>query len=239
MLGGIKDENDSVPNGLAADFFPALFPVNCYLVEEENEVTLIDAALPGSYKGIIQAVNQLGKPLQHILLTHAHGDHVGSLDTLAQTFPHAKVMISERDSFLLQGDTSLRQDEPQTPIKGGIPKHIQTKPHQLLTGGETIGSLLAIPTPGHTPGSMSFLDTRNGTLIAGDAFQLRGGIAVSGQIKWTFPFPAFATWNKEEAIKSAQLLADKAPSCLAVGHGKFLRSPSERMRQAIQKAKKG
>ena len=39
-------------------FFPALFPVNCYLVEEENEVTLIDAALPGSYKGIIQAVNQ-------------------------------------------------------------------------------------------------------------------------------------------------------------------------------------
>ncbi|MCY8281037.1 MBL fold metallo-hydrolase, partial [Bacillus inaquosorum] len=121
----------------------------------------------------------------------------------------------------------------------GIPKHVQTKPHHLLTGGETIGSLLAIPTPGHTPGSMSFLDTRNGIIIAGDAFQLRGGIAVSGQVKWTFPFPAFATWNKEEAIKSAQLLADKAPSCLAVGHGNFLRSPSERMRQAIQKAKKG
>lgn len=116
---------------------------------------------------------------------------------------------------------------------------MQTKPHHLLTGGETIGSLLAIPTPGHTPGSMSFLDTRNGIIIAGDAFQLRGGIAVSGQVKWTFPFPAFATWNKEEAIKSAQLLADKAPSCLAVGHGNFLRSPSERMRQAIQKAKKG
>ncbi|SPU04209.1 metal-dependent hydrolase [Bacillus subtilis] len=73
--------------------------------------------LPGSYKGIIQAVNQLGKPLQHILLTHAHGDHVGSLDTLAQTFPHAKVMISERDSFLLQGDTSLRQDEPADAYK--------------------------------------------------------------------------------------------------------------------------
>ncbi|OZS77061.1 hypothetical protein CF394_13430, partial [Tetzosporium hominis] len=43
----------------------------------------------------------------------------------------------------------------------------------------------------------------------------------------------------EEAMKSAQLLADKAPSCLAVGHGNFLKSPSERMRQAIQKAKKG
>lgn len=78
---------------------------------------------------------------------------------------------------------------------------MQTKPHHLLTGGETIGSLLAISTPGHTPGSMSFLDTRNGTIIAGDAFQLRGGIAVSGQIKWAFPFPEFDTWNKEEAIK--------------------------------------
>lgn len=116
---------------------------------------------------------------------------------------------------------------------------MQTKPHHLLTGGETIGSLLAISTPGHTPGSMSFLDTRNGTIIAGDAFQLRGGIAVSGQIKWAFPFPEFDTWNKEEAIKSAQLLADKAPSSLAVGHGNFLRSPSEQMKQAIQKAKKG
>ncbi|MCY7872638.1 MBL fold metallo-hydrolase [Bacillus spizizenii] len=220
-------------------FFPAFFPVNCYLVDEENEVTLVDAALPGSCKGIIQAVNQLGKLLHHILLTHAHGDHVGSLDALTQAIPHAKVMISERDSFLLKGDTFLRHDEPQTPIKGGIPKHVQIKPHHLLTGGETIGSLLAISTPGHTPGSMSFLDTRNGTIIAGDAFQLRGGIAVSGQIKWAFPFPEFDTWNKEEAIKSAQLLADKAPSSLAVGHGNFLRSPTERMRQAIQKAKKG
>lgn len=110
-------------------FYPALFPVNCYLVEEENEVTLIDTGLPNSYKGIIQAVNQLGKPLQHILLTHAHGDHVGSLDVLSQAFPDAKVVISERDSFLLKGDVSLRKDEPQTPIKGGIPK----KSKQSLT----------------------------------------------------------------------------------------------------------
>ena len=101
-------------------FFSAFFPVNCDFVDEENEVTLVDAALPGSCKGIIQAVNQLGKPLHHILLTHAHGDHVGSLDALTQAIPHAKVMISERDSFLLKGDTSLRHDEPQTPIKGGI-----------------------------------------------------------------------------------------------------------------------
>lgn len=183
-------------------FLPALFPVNCYLVEEENEVTLIDAALPGSYKGIIQAVNQLGKPLQHILLTHAHGDHVGSLDALTQAFPHAKVMISERDSFLLQGDTSLRQDEAQTPIKGAMAKPIQTKPHHLLTGGKTIGSLLAILTPGHTPGSMSFIDTRNGTIIAGDAFQLRGGIAVSGQVKWTFLFPPSAHGIRRKPLKA-------------------------------------
>ncbi|MEC1672248.1 MBL fold metallo-hydrolase [Bacillus mojavensis] len=220
-------------------FYPALFPVNCYLVEEENEVTLIDTGLPNSYKGIIQAVNQLGKPLQHILLTHAHGDHVGSLDVLSQAFPDAKVVISERDSFLLKGDVSLRKDEPQTPIKGGIPKNIKTKPDVLLAGGETIGSLLAISTPGHTPGSMSFLDTRNGIVIAGDAFQLRGGIAVSGQMRWTFPFPAFATWNKKAAVRSAERLVDKAPSCLAVGHGHFLASPEQSMKLAIQKAKKG
>ncbi|ATO28723.1 MBL fold metallo-hydrolase [Bacillus atrophaeus] len=219
-------------------FFPKLFPVNCYLVEEADGLTLIDTGIPNSFKGISEAVSRIGKPLNKILLTHAHSDHVGSLDTLAAAYPQAQKIISERDSFLLQGDVTLRDDEPQTPIKGGVPKNIKTTPDLLVKGGERIGSLLVIPTPGHTPGSISFFDERNGILIAGDAFQLRGGIAVSGDLKWSFPFPAFATWNKEKAIKSAQILIDTAPSCLAVGHGELLHSPITSMKHALQNAKR-
>lgn len=219
-------------------FFPALFPVNCYLVEEEEGITLIDAGLPNSYKGIKKALHEIGKPLTRILLTHAHGDHVGSLDSLSADFPDAAVYISERDSHLLKGDDSLFEHEVQTPIKGGVPKNIQTEPDHLLTGGEQIGSLLVIPAPGHTPGSLAFMDTRNSILIAGDAFQIRGGLAVSGKLKWRFPFLAFATWNKETAVKTARALVDIKPSSLAVGHGDFLHSPADLMAKATDEAER-
>lgn len=60
-------------------FLPRLFPVNCYLVDEPDGLTLIDAALPYSAKGILKAAETIGKPITRILLTHAHQDHVGPL----------------------------------------------------------------------------------------------------------------------------------------------------------------
>jgi glyoxylase-like metal-dependent hydrolase (beta-lactamase superfamily II) len=63
-------------------FMPKLFPVNCYFIEEEDGLTLIDAALPISAKPILQAAQQIGKPIKRIVLTHAHGDHIGALDQL-------------------------------------------------------------------------------------------------------------------------------------------------------------
>ncbi|MEQ6389362.1 MBL fold metallo-hydrolase [Bacillaceae bacterium S4-13-58] len=218
-------------------FFEKVFPVNCYLVEEEDGLTLIDAALPNSAKTIVQAAKTLNKPITRIVLTHAHGDHVGALDELKKLYPHVPVFISIRDAKLLKGDRSLEADEPQTPIKGGVPKNIQTTPDVLLKAGDQVGSLVAIPSPGHTPGSMSFLDKRNNILIAGDAFQTRGGTAVSGQLRPFFPFPAMATWNKIKALESAQQLLKSQPKLLAVGHGKVLETPMEEMKKAIHDAK--
>lgn len=217
-------------------FMPTLFPVNCYLVEEEDSLTLIDAALPFSVKGIIRAAEQIGKPLKRIVLTHAHDDHVGALDALKQQLNDVQVYISRRDHRLLQGDQSLDPEEKQTPIRGGVPKTIQTKADVLLDEQDRVGSLLAISAPGHTPGSMAFLDTRDNALIAGDAFQTRGGVAVSGQLRPWFPFPALATWNKEAALASASKLAAYRPSLLAVGHGRMLRNPGPALQRAIELA---
>lgn len=185
-------------------FMPRLFPVNCYLVEEKEGLTLVDAGLPYSTRGIAQAAAQIRRPIIRIVLTHAHGDHVGALDKLKARYPDAQVFISRRDAPLLQGDVSLEAGEPDTPIRGDVPKHILTQPDVLLEDGDHVGSLLAISAPGHTPGSMAFLDTRTRALIAGDAFQTRGGIAVSGRLKPLFPFPALATWNKGFSLKSAK-----------------------------------
>ncbi len=219
-------------------FLPSFFPVNCYLVEEEKELTLIDAALPYSHKKILQAAEKIGKPITRILLTHAHGDHVGALDRLKKALPEVAVMISKRDAKLLKGDVTLEVDEPQTPIRGGVPKSLQTKPDHLLSDGEKIGSLQAILAPGHTPGHMVFLDTRNDALVAGDAFQTIGGIAVAGTMKPLFPFPALGTWSKETALESARKLKELRPSLLAVGHGSMLMNPVEEMTMAIDEAEK-
>lgn len=217
-------------------WLPRLFPVNCYLVEEEEELTLIDAGMSYSLQGILQQSAKLQKPLTRIVLTHGHMDHVGALDALKKHVPEAKVYISERDAALLAGDRSLRAGELQTPIKGSVPAKIATKPDVLLYDGDTIGSLTAISTPGHTPGSMSFRDQRSGALIVGDAFQTFRATAVSGKKVLLFPFPAMATWSLEQALASAYKLIDLAPSVLAVGHGNLVKNPVEAMRHAAAEA---
>lgn len=221
---------------LQLTWMPSFFPVNCYIIEEKDELTLIDAAMSFSVKGIMETEAKLKKKITRIVLTHAHDDHVGALDKLKEQLPDAQVYISERDADLLRGNRSLREGEAQTPIKGGVPKKINTQPDVLINDGDNIGSLTAILTPGHTPGSMSFIDSHSGGVIVGDAFQTFRGTAVAGTVIPLFPFPAMATWNKHQALNSAIKLLELSPSLLAVGHGNLLKSPRQQMEKAISKA---
>src|ERR671938_1208091 len=91
--------------------FPNVFPVNCYLVREDDGLTLIDAALPGSAPAILAAAQALGAPVVRIALTHAHGDHVGSLDALHAALPAAAVLVPAREARFLAGDLRLDPDE--------------------------------------------------------------------------------------------------------------------------------
>lgn len=206
--------------------------MNCYLVREDDGFTLIDTVNSGQARAIMHEAHTLGLPITRILLTHAHVDHVGSLDALHDALPDALVAISERDVRFLSGDRSLDASEPQVPLRGGYPI-CKTKPTQLLHEGDRIGSLEVIATPGHTPGHIAFLDTRDRALIVGDAFQTLGGVAVSGTLKLLFPLPALATWHKGLALESARKLLTYQPSLLAVGHGRVLSLPQPAMKRAI------
>lgn len=207
--------------------------VNCYLIREEDGFTLIDAAISGCGKPILQAAQTSGLPIVRIVLTHAHIDHVGSLDELHDLLPEVPVLITARDARFLSGDKSLDAGEPQDKLRGGYPI-VKTKPTQLLHEGDRIGSLEVIATPGHTPGHAAFLDTRDRTIIAGDAFQTLGGVAVSGTFKPLFPLPALATWHKPGALESARKLRALEPARLAVGHGRVLEHPLAAMDRAIE-----
>ena len=208
--------------------------VNCFLVQEDDGFTLIDTAWPSSQaRAIMQEASKLGVPIVRILLTHAHSDHVGSLDMLHAALPDVPVIISEREARPLAGDISLDPGEQQGEKKPTA-YPCKTKPTQLLHEGDRIGSLEAIATPGHSLGHMAFLDTRDRSLIAGDAFQTLGGIAVSGIIKPLFPLPAMANWNRHVSLESARKLVALQPSWLGVGHGRTLNNPVAAMQGAIR-----
>jgi glyoxylase-like metal-dependent hydrolase (beta-lactamase superfamily II) len=209
--------------------------VNCYLVQEDDGLTLVDTMIPGSAKRILAAAERVGAPIVRIALTHAHGDHIGSLDALAAALPDAEVLISTRDARLLAKDMALEPGEGGKP-RGGYPG-AKTKPTRTLEPGDRVGSLEVVASPGHTPGHVSFLDTRDRTLIAGDAYTTLGGVRTTAKPSFPFPLAALSTWDRERELASAKALRALNPSRLAPGHGKVVEAPGAAMDRAIAKAR--
>lgn len=211
--------------------------MNCYLVKEDDGFTVIDTGMAGTEKMIMEAAAQQGQPIKRVLLTHVHSDHIGGIDALKKALPDMEVIVSEQSSRFMTKDMSLEPGQADVPLKGDFP-NVETRPTKTVKDGDVIGSLKVVATPGHTPAHISFYDERDGSLIAGDAFQTLGGIAVAGVVRWLFPFPGFATWHKPTAAQSAEKLLALNPKRLAVGHGKILENPATAMQEAIAQAKK-
>ena len=138
---------------------------NCYLVWNDLACVLID---PGDDAERIEtALQQLGKPLKAILLTHGHFDHVGAVKALKERYPQVPVMIGALDEELLL--------EPERVYKGmlsRIPDSLHLKADRLLSDGDEINvkgmRFTVIATPGHTPGSGCYYLEDNEILFSGD-----------------------------------------------------------------------
>jgi glyoxylase-like metal-dependent hydrolase (beta-lactamase superfamily II) len=210
--------------------------VNCFLVREDDGLTLVDTMVTGSANGIYAAANSLNRPLRRILLTHAHGDHVGSLDALSERLIGIEVAVGRRESRLLTRDFHTEPGEAVNKVRGFFPK-IASIPSALLRDGERYGSLLVVATPGHTPGHLSFFDPRSGTMIAGDALTGVGGLRVAGDSPAIFPLPNFGTWHKPTAVASARRLAELEPKKIVMGHGgPVVENAGQLLKEAIRHA---
>ena len=206
--------------------------VNAYLVQEDDGLTLVDALIPGADKRILAAAATLGAPIVRIALTHAHGDHIGSLDKLAAALPGVEVLISGRDARLLTKDETPDPGEPQAKLRGGYPG-AETAPTATFAPGDRIGSLEVHAAPGHTPGQVAFLDTRDGTLYCADSYSTVGGVATTAKPYLRFPLPGFATWHRPTALETARAMRALDPARLAPGHGGVVERPGAAMDRAI------
>jgi glyoxylase-like metal-dependent hydrolase (beta-lactamase superfamily II) len=202
--------------------------VNAYLVREADGLTLVDTATGGSADALVEAAAAAGAPIRRIALTHGHGDHVGSLDALKERLgDEVEVLMPELDARIHAGEKVVEGKLP-----GSWPE-LRTRPDVLLAGGDRVGSLEVVPSPGHSPGHVAFLDTRDRTVLAGDVFTTYGGAAVSNHFHLRFPLAAMATWDRDADLESARRLRALDPALLAVGHGPALRGPAAAMDRAI------
>src|SRR5919201_2251235 len=200
--------------------------VNAYLVREDDGFTLVDTTTGGGADELIAAARQAGGEIRRIALTHGHGDHVGSLDALRDRLG-VEVLMPALDARIHAGEQVVEGKVP-----GSWP-NLATVPDVRLTGGERIGSLEVVPSPGHTPGHVAFLDTRDRSLLAGDTYTSYGRVEVTARYYWRFPLAAMATWDRDVDVQSARDLRALDPSLLVVGHGPAVRAPVAAMDAAI------
>lgn len=220
-----------------------------YLVRSGPSWVLIDAGWAQDGPRIERAAESLlgpGVRPSAILLTHCHPDHAGAALLLARAWDCAVWMhpaelpfatgdfagmrafagpldrlvvlplmramgTRRREAVLARSNLSevARTFEPGTEIPG-------------LEGWE------CIPTPGHTPGHVSYFRPRDRVLISGDALVTLRVNTVQGlllqQPGLSGP-PWYTTWSQHAARASIRTLARLEPTVLAGGHGKPMTDP--------------
>jgi glyoxylase-like metal-dependent hydrolase (beta-lactamase superfamily II) len=146
-----------------------------------------------------------------IVLTHCHGDHVGGLEAaVSEGFAKAEVILSETELDLWNSpDAASKVPDWAAAGVPALQKTFATLGDRLRpvkSGTEIVSGLMALDTPGHTPGHMSVLVASGGEtmLVTGDAL---------ANIHFAFDHPDWQMiWDhdRELAATTRKSLLDRA-----------------------------
>lgn len=158
--------------------------LNVTLIRDGAEWTILDCGsganfLPGSGKlaANLEAAGIPREAVKRVIFTHAHPDHLwGAIDEFdSDLFPNATYMISEAEwAFWTAPDVYSKLPEDRQAFAAGaqrILKAIAGKTTRFKPGQEVAPGILAVDTPGHTPGHVSFEIAGGGSnlMVLGDA----------------------------------------------------------------------
>jgi len=169
--------------------------VNAYVLVRGKEVAVVDTGLPnnGAKFGEVITTAGLGwDAVRHVILTHYHPDHIGSMGEVLAAAAKASVYAGAAD----------------------IPQIPSPRPLTPVGDGAEVFGLQIIATPGHTPGHICVFDPVGALLVLGDAM---GNInhRLSG------PNPQY-TADMTQAKASVKKLAALTFTKAVFGHGEPL-----------------
>ena len=140
--------------------------VSAYVLARGNEAAIVDTGVQDSEDQIEAALGALGlswDAVGHVIVTHLHGDHAGSLPAVLNAAPGATGYAGTAD---LAGISS-----PRALV--------------AVNDGDRVFDLDIIGTPGHTAGHVSVHDAVGGIFVAGDAINGANGGVVGANAQFT------------------------------------------------------
>jgi glyoxylase-like metal-dependent hydrolase (beta-lactamase superfamily II) len=212
--GDSTDEtaDSSVGSGGSSDLLQwaqaSLGSVSAYVLVRGTQAAVVDTGRSDSADQIGEALGTLGvafDDVRHIVLTHSHPDHVGSLAEVTERAPRAAAYA---------GSLDIPNISAPIDVFG-------------LGDGDDVFGLQVIDTPGHTPGSISVFDPGIGLLVAGDALNGNAdGSEISG------PNPDF-TPDMDTATASLSKFVNLDVVAMAPGHGQPVRQDASTLIRSL------